>query len=128
MLFAGELLNKAKIGYYQGDPLKIIEDCALLKPYAFPSVPRLYNRIYAKIKGKFGAETGCKKWLIDHALSVKYADLKKTGSLHSGCYDALVFNKVSSLLGGNVKFLITGSAPTDKNVIDLLKVCFSCPV
>ena len=128
MLFSAALLNRGKIGYYQGDPLKIVDDCGLLKPFTFPSVPRLYNRIYAKIKGKFEAETGCKKWLIDRALAVKYADLEKSGSLHSGCYDALVFNKVSSLLGGNIKFLITGSAPTDKNVIDFLKVCFSCPV
>jgi len=39
-----------RIGYYQGDPLKLTEDCAMLKPSFFPSVPRLFNRIYDKIK------------------------------------------------------------------------------
>lgn len=41
-----------KIGYYQGDPLKLTLDCAALKPAFFPSVPRLFNRIYAMIKEK----------------------------------------------------------------------------
>ena len=45
------VVNRLKIGYYQGDPLKLVEDCAILKPVFFPSVPRLYTRIYSKIKG-----------------------------------------------------------------------------
>lgn len=43
-------INGCKIGYYQGDPAKLTEDCALLRPALFPSVPRLFNRIYSKIK------------------------------------------------------------------------------
>jgi hypothetical protein len=34
------------IGYFTGDPLRILEDAQILKPTAFPSVPRLLNRIY----------------------------------------------------------------------------------
>ena len=52
-----------KIGYYSGDPLKLTEDCAILKPALFPSVPRLYNRIYTKINERLGGLTGCKGWL-----------------------------------------------------------------
>jgi len=46
----------------------------------------------------------------------------------SGCYDAILFSKVAKVLGGKVKMLGTGSAPMDKEVIDFLKVCFSCPM
>jgi len=42
-----------KIGYYQGNPLKLTEDCQSLQPTFFPSVPRLFNKIYAKIKASF---------------------------------------------------------------------------
>ena len=59
------LVSGAKIGYYQGDPLKLVEDCGILKPTVFPSVPRLYNRIYGVIKGKFAAVTGVKAMLIN---------------------------------------------------------------
>jgi long-chain acyl-CoA synthetase len=39
-----------RIGYYSGDPLKLIEDCQILKPTIFPSVPRVLNRIAVKIQ------------------------------------------------------------------------------
>ena len=101
-VFAATLLCEGKIGFYQGDPLKLVEDCAMLKPKFFPSVPRLYTRIYSRIKGQFDAATGCKKWLIDRALSTKIEQLKADGSVYNGCYDSLVFSKVANLLGGNV--------------------------
>jgi long-chain acyl-CoA synthetase len=52
-----------KIGYYQGNPLKLVDDCQQLRPAVFPSVPRLYNRIYAKIKGGLEAQTGVKGFI-----------------------------------------------------------------
>jgi len=43
------LVTGNKIGYYGGDHLKLLDDLAALKPTLFPSVPRLFNRIYDKI-------------------------------------------------------------------------------
>ena len=34
------------IGYFTGDPLRLLEDAAILKPNYFPSVPRVLNRVY----------------------------------------------------------------------------------
>lgn len=34
------------IGYFTGDPLRLLEDAAILKPIYFPSVPRVLNRVY----------------------------------------------------------------------------------
>lgn len=48
-LFTACLLSGMKIGYYNGDPLKLLDDLKALGPTAFPSVPRLFNRIYDKI-------------------------------------------------------------------------------
>ncbi|KAF9930018.1 hypothetical protein BGZ65_005535, partial [Modicella reniformis] len=39
----------ARIGYYQGDTLKLLDDVAILQPTVFVSVPRLFNRIYDKV-------------------------------------------------------------------------------
>jgi len=91
-------------------------------------VPRLYNRIYGKIKAGCDAATGCKKWLVGKAISTKLAALENDGSLTNGCYDGLVFKKMAALLGGKVKLMSTGSAPIDKKVLDFLKICFSCPI
>ena len=48
-MFCISLFVGLKIGFYQGNPLKLIEDCATLKPAIFPSVPRLYNKIYSSL-------------------------------------------------------------------------------
>jgi long-chain acyl-CoA synthetase len=48
-LFSVTLINTCRIGYYSGDPLKLLDDMQTLKPTLFPSVPRLYTKIYDRI-------------------------------------------------------------------------------
>jgi len=43
-------------------------------------------------------------------------------------YDKLVFKKVRAILGGNVKVMLTGSAPIDGKVLKFLKTCFCVPI
>lgn len=50
-IFTVCMMYGGRTGYYSGDPLKLLEDLQELKPTIFPSVPRLFNRIYDKIKG-----------------------------------------------------------------------------
>jgi len=79
----------------------LTEDCALLRPALFPSVPRLYNRIYARIKERLDGLTGCAGWLAQRGLRVKLEALRGEGApTTNGCYDKLVFRKVAQLLGG----------------------------
>ena len=54
MMFILVLLKGMRVGYYQGDPLKLVDDVATLRPAFFPSVPRLYNKIYAKLQAGMG--------------------------------------------------------------------------
>jgi long-chain acyl-CoA synthetase len=102
-----------KIGFYQGNPLKLIEDCATLKPVLFPSVPRLYNKIYSVLKGRFDTLTGCKRWLVDRGLAAKQANLDASGSVSHCFWDRLLFSKAAGILGGKVRWMFTGSAPID---------------
>jgi long-chain acyl-CoA synthetase len=39
----------------------------------------------------------------------------------------LIFRKISNLLGGNVRAMLTASAPIDPSVLEFLKVAFCCP-
>lgn len=115
-----------KIGFYTGDVLKLVsEDIPTLKPEIFPSVPRIYNRIYGKIKEGIESQSSCKKWLIDRALRAKLANLEVTGSVAHPCYDLLIFNKFKAIFGGNLRIMMTGSAPINPDVMKFLKVCFS---
>jgi len=106
----------------------VTDDIPNLKPTVFISVPRMFNRIYAKIKAAFDAATGCKGALVSRAVRVKLENLKASGVYTHGCYDALVFGKVKGLLGGRVRVMVTGSAPIAADVMDFLCICFCCPM
>jgi len=91
-------------------------------------VPRLYNKIYAVLKTKMAGGGGCKSWLATHAVDTKLSYLQKNACYTHGCYDKLIFKKVKASLGGNIRMMISASAPIDKQVLEFFKVCFCCPV
>lgn len=39
-----------------------------------------------------------------------------------------MFRKVRALLGGQVLYMTSGSAPLAGDVLEMLKICFSCDV
>lgn len=56
------------------------------------------------------------------------ANYKANGTLTHGCWDSIVFKKIKALTGGRVRIMLTGSAPIASDVLDLLKICFCCPI
>eukprot|EP00164_Ancoracysta_twista_P000625 GFYU01000829.1.p1 GENE.GFYU01000829.1~~GFYU01000829.1.p1 ORF type:complete len:682 (-),score=271.98 GFYU01000829.1:229-2274(-) len=112
------------IGFYQGDPLKLLDDLAVLRPTLFPSVPRLWNRIYDKITQGAEAGGGLKASLFKKAMNSKLAWLKKGKTTHC-LWDTLVFSKVAKRVGlDRVKYMVTGSAPIPGHVMDFLRIAF----
>ena len=116
----------ARIGFYQGDTLKLLEDIAELRPTFFPSVPRLFNRIYDKVWANVRAAGGLKESLFRLAFNTKKANLAAT--VKHPIWDKIVFAAVRARLGGRVRFMITGSAPLSPEVMEFLRVAFSCEV
>lgn len=116
----------ARIGFYQGNILKLLEDVMELRPTFFPSVPRLFNRIYDKIWANVKQAGGIKEALFRHAFNTKKANLHTT--VKHFIYDKLVFAKVRATLGGRVRFMVTGSAPLSSDVMEFLRITFSCDI
>jgi long-chain acyl-CoA synthetase len=77
VLFALCLVKGVRIGYYSGNVLKITDDCQVLQPTLFPSVPRLYNRIFDKINARLEELTGIRSYLAHRAVSSKLYYLKE---------------------------------------------------
>lgn len=126
-LGACSIIYGMRCGFYSGDVLKLVsDDVPALQPTFFPVVPRLLNKIYAKITDGVSKATGCKGWLVNKAINTKLGNLQSTGSNAHGCYDKLVFKKMKATLGGNVRVMLTGSAPVSKEVLNYLKICFCC--
>lgn len=117
----------ARVGYFQGDTLKLLDDVAELKPTVFPSVPRLYNRIYDKVMAGVRAKGGLAQMLFNMAYAAKKQGLEN-GTQSHWLWDTLVFAKVRARLGGNVKMMMTGAAPISADVIDFLRIAFGAEV
>lgn len=121
------ILVKGKVGVYGGDPRKIKDDLAALKPDFFVSVPRLYNKFYDAIMSKIKAQTGIKSYLAQKAIAGKEYHHENGGHYSHAVWDKLVFGKMKSVLGGNCKYMLTGSAPISTEVRTFMKIAFSCP-
>lgn len=90
----------ASIGYFSGDPLRLMEDAQILKPAMIPAVPRVFNRIYQGAMAA-GDVPGLKGALFRYAVQTKLYWLRETGTVTHALWDRLVFRKVSAYL---VKF------------------------
>ena len=121
------IVHAGKYGCYSGDASKITDDLAILKPNLFASVPRQQNKFYVKIKQILAEVNSFKKMVAQYAFVSKTAS-QKNGLLTHWLYDSLLFSAIKDILGGNVRLIVTGSAPITKDVLDYLKVCFCCPI
>jgi len=116
-----------QIGYFTGDPLRLLEDAQILKPTYFPSVPRVLNRVYqaAMLAGDI---PGLRGNLFRKAVAVKLERLRTTGDNTHAFWDKLVFRKVRAVLGGALESVTSGSAPISPEALDFLKIAFACDV
>ncbi|PRP79082.1 hypothetical protein PROFUN_13144 [Planoprotostelium fungivorum] len=110
------------IGYFHGDLLGIVDDVQALKPWFFPSVPRLLNRVVAGVKAKLDVP-GLKGALVKKALSDKYYNLETKGQVTHAVWDVLL-GKVRDALGGNIGLIISGAAPIAPDTLKFIKVAF----
>ncbi|KAI8912664.1 hypothetical protein EDD86DRAFT_201962 [Gorgonomyces haynaldii] len=125
IIFTTLLYLGARAGFFQGDTLKLLDDVAELKPTIFPSVPRLYNRIYDKINAGIAAKGGVAAILFNYAFNTKKEYVRK-GYLTHSLWDAVVFDKIKQRLGGRVRMCMSGAAPISADVLNFMRVCFGC--
>jgi len=102
---------------------KLVENMSEVHPTILVSVPRIYEKLHAKIM--MGAQSGFKKTLVHWALGVgklvaegRLKGQEPTGMLALKYYIAhkLVFAKVQAKLGGRLKYAISGGAPLAKEI------------
>jgi long-chain acyl-CoA synthetase len=84
---AMHIISGMKCGFYGGNVLALTDDIALLKPTIFPSVPRLFNKIYSKIKDGLAKKEGAIGWLANKAVADKLWYLKNGQGFTHKFYD-----------------------------------------
>ncbi|KAK7112665.1 long-chain-fatty-acid--CoA ligase 5-like isoform X1 [Littorina saxatilis] len=121
------MTHGACVGFYSRDIQLLFDDLQTLKPNCFPTVPRLLNKIRDKVLS--GAATSkVKSFLLQCALSSKLKEVKRSIIRKNSFWDKLVFHKIQALIGGNVTYMSTGSAPLSGDVFDFARCAFGCLV
>jgi long-chain acyl-CoA synthetase len=114
------------IAYWERDPLKILPNLAELKPSYFPSVPRIFEKIYTAATSAMEKEGGLKKAIFDWAIKVgakmRQAERsgRKPGFLLQRQYDFAdkkVLSKIRGLFGGNIRLAVSGAAPINPEIL-----------
>jgi long-chain acyl-CoA synthetase len=114
------------IAYWERDPLKIIPNLAEVKPHYFPSVPRIFEKIYTASTGEVEKSGGLKKLVFNWAIGVgrrvreRERAGKRVGWLLRKQYeiaDKQVLSKIRGLFGGRIKNCVTGAAPINPEIL-----------
>jgi long-chain acyl-CoA synthetase len=116
----------ASLAYWERDPLKIIPNLSEVKPTYFPSVPRIFEKLYTAATGSVEKEGGLKKVVFDWAVRVgkkvrqRERDGKRVGWLLRKQYefaDKRVLSKIRAIFGGNLKLAVSGAAPINPDIL-----------
>lgn len=101
--------------YYAESMESIAENLKEVKPHFFTSVPRLLEKVYAKLEAAGQGLTGWKKGLYANAMDFarNYSLEKEYGlvdKIKYKIYDALIYSKWRLALGGECAGICTGAA------------------
>ena len=122
----GSFALGATLAYWERDPLKIVPNLAEVKPTYFPSVPRIFEKIYTAARSSAEKAGGLKKAIFDWAIRVgsKVRELerqgKEPGPLLRAQYriaDKQVLAKIRGLFGGNLEQAVSGAAPINPDIL-----------
>jgi long-chain acyl-CoA synthetase len=116
----------ATLAYWERDPLKIMPNLAELKPTYFPSVPRIFEKIYTAANSGMEKEGGLKKaifhWAIKVGAKMRAAERsgRRPGFLLQRQYafaDDKVLSKIRNLFGGKLRLAVSGAAPISPEIL-----------
>jgi len=126
-IFHSFIFLGARIGFYTGSVKNVMSDINALKPTCFITVPRLLNRIYGVVNKTIASKPIIVRLLFNIACKSKIKRLS-SGKITHWLWDNLVFKTIREKLGGEVKVMLVGSAPLSAEVMDFMRIAFSCEI
>ncbi|KAF8753598.1 hypothetical protein HU200_011612 [Digitaria exilis] len=137
----------ASIGY--GSPLTLTDtsskikkgtlgDASALKPTLMTAVPAILDRVRDGVRKKVMPSTlwmlrvGVAKKLFDIGYNRRLAAINGSWlgawGLEKLLWDTLVFGKVRAILGGKIRFVLSGGAPLSGDTQRFINICLGAPI
>lgn len=120
------------IAFWRGDPTLIIADVAEVKPGIFPSVPRIFEKIYTLANTVKQSKSPEEQVFFDKAIEIGFQvrmlqnEGKTVPAELQQVFDAAdepVYSLVRNLFGGQLKRAVTGAAPIAKEILEFFFAC-----
>jgi len=115
-----------ELAYWERDPLKILPNLGEVKPHYFPSVPRIFEKIYTAATSKAEKDGGPRKLIFNWAIGVgrRMRELERAGRtpwpplrIQHEIADRLVLSHIRNLFGGRIIEAVTGAAPINPEIL-----------
>ncbi|MGI8416557.1 MAG: AMP-dependent synthetase/ligase, partial [Nakamurella sp.] len=122
------LVAQIRIGFVtavDGDLDRIVENLGVIKPTWMGGAPRIFekvrNRVMLTAKGEGGAKAKIFDWAFGVGIQMSLSGQRrqrpsKALAAKYAVANRLVFKKIQQVLGGNIKFFVSGSAPLSPEV------------
>ena len=115
----------ATLAYWERDPLRIVANLAEVKPTYFPSVPRIFEKIYTAATAGAEQAGGVKKAIFNWSIGVgrRFREAERAGGAgpllraQHKLADRLVLAKIRGIFGGNIRQAVSGAAPINPEIL-----------
>ena len=120
-------VNAGVSAAYASSIAAVLDEVKEVQPTQFGSVPRIFEKAYAKIFGEIERQSKTVQRLFHWAEGVGRARIRRVLSdqrvplhleLQYKLADALVFKKIRAAFGGRVRVFITGAAPIAYDILE----------
>jgi long-chain acyl-CoA synthetase len=121
------MLQKGVTIAYAESVEKVPENMLEVQPSLMLSVPRLYEKIYARVKEKVAADPPLRQKIFAWAIGVGRArfrhEVERTSPglglrVRAALADALVFKKIKARTGGKLRLFVSGGAPLSREIAE----------
>ncbi|KAJ7964675.1 Long chain acyl-CoA synthetase [Quillaja saponaria] len=107
-------------------------DVSALKPTILTAVPAILDRVRDGVLKKVEEKGGLAKNLFETAYKRRLAAVRGSWfgawGLEKILWDAFVFKRIRSVLGGKIRFMLCGGAPLSGESQQFIKICMGAPI
>jgi len=113
-----------RMGFFSGSTQNLVSDLAALQPTCMLGVPRVFNKLYEKMKTNIDKLPAPKRMLVRWALKSKN-DALMNDKPHSLFIDMVLFKAFRQALGGRIRLIVSGGAPILPEVYEFLRAAIT---
>ncbi len=120
-------INAGTATYFASSIAKVLEEVVEVQPTVFGSVPRIFEKAYAKILSTVDQAPPSRQRVFRWAERIGREAVKRWQAgkpislglrLQYAIADKLVFSKLRAVFGGRVRYFVTGAAPIAPEILE----------